>query len=1045
MEDRSKQGARRGAGQRGRQEAERALRESEERYRIISELTSDFAYVFGVGPDGTLVLEWMTGAFAHITGYEPQEIWPQGNWMALIHPPDLPEVRRRLQIVLSGQPDVCEARIVTRSGTLRWVQIHTRPIWDPAAGRVVRIYGAVRDVTNRREAVEALRESEGRYRTLAELARDYIYVVGHDGRLSYLNTAAAGLFGGRPEDFLGRRPEDLFSPGTFERQAANLQRVFASGQPLFITAKTVVADRAIWQDTSLMPILDEQGAVKAVLGISRDVTDRRKTEEALQRSELQYRTTIDSMRDPIHVVDRDLRILLMNTAFRQWLDKLGVAHEALGCSVFDLFPFLPERVRDEYRQVLETGKTVITEEETTLAGQVLITETRKIPVFENGRVVRVVTVVHDITARKRAEQALRESEQRYRTLVETSPDAITLTDLEGNILMVNQRGAQLYGADSPADLIGQNAVELIAPEDRAAALANLQRTLAEGNIASIEYHVRRKDGTYYPAELNAACLLDAEGRPQAFIGVLRDISERKRAEESLWQTRLVIEHSPVMLYRIRAGEDLSFEFVSDNVSQMGYSAAELLSGAIPIASLLHPDDCTRVVTEAREHIARGEGALQREYRLLTKDGEVRWVDDRSVVVRGADGRPTHFQGVVMDITERKRLEEQFLQSQKMESIGRLAGSVAHDFNNLLTAIRGYAGLARDALQPADPVRRDIEQVLKGAEQATRLTGQLLAFSRRQIIDTRPLNLNDLVFELDSLIRRLVGEDIAVKLALAPDLGVSRMDPGQIEQVILNLVVNARDAMPDGGTLTIQTGNVTLGEEYGGRQEGIGTDPYVLLSVQDTGVGMSDEIRAHLFEPFFTTKQAGHGTGLGLATVYGIVKQHQGHIAVQSAPGSGTTVQVYLPRVTAQAGRLPQHEETTVSLPRGSETVLVVEDEPAVRTLIARILGSLGYQVLEAADGSEAVRLVRWYQGKMHLLLTDVIMPQMDGKILSDLLLDAVPDLRVLYVTGYAGDVIAQRGILIEGAALLRKPFTAALLAGKVREVLDAPGREEPRA
>jgi two-component system cell cycle sensor histidine kinase/response regulator CckA len=654
--------------------------------------------------------------------------------------------------------------------------------------------------------------------------------------------------------------------------------------------------------------------------------------------------------------------------------------------------------------------------------------------------VPVVSAIHDTTVRQQTERALRESEQRYRTLVETSHDAITLTDLEGNILMVNQRAVQLYGSDSAADLIGRNALDLIAPEDRAMAIANLQRTIEEGSTRRIEYRVVHKDGTFYPAELSASLILDAQGRPQAFIGVLRDISERKKAEEALWQTRLVVEHSPVILYRVRAEEGWPLEFVSENVAQTGYGAAVFLAGQIQFAALVHPDDLPGVLQTLEQRAARGEDDFQLEYRIMTRGGETRWVHNCVVAVRGPDGRITHYQGVILDVTEHKRLEEQFLQAQKMETVGRLAGGVAHDFNNLLTAIRGYAGLARDALQPADPVRRDIEQVLKAAERAAALTGQLLAFSRRQIVELRPLSLNDLIREMDTILRRLAGEGINLKISLAPDLGVTRLDPSQIEQVLINLVVNARDAMPDGGTLIIETANVALDQEYASQHSGVTPGPFVTLAVSDNGVGMSEEAKAHLFEPFFTTKEAGRGTGLGLATVYGIVKQHHGHISIDSALGRGTMVHIYLPRADDEAGRLTRHEETE-PMPRGNETVLVVEDELAVRTLMVRILRSLGYRVLEAADGNEAIHLIRWYQGEVHLLLTDVVMPQLDGKVLADLLLDAFPSLRVLYVSGYASDVIAKRGVLREGVVLLPKPFSAAMLAGKVREVLDG-GRDE---
>ncbi len=393
--------------------------------------------------------------------------------------------------------------------------------------------------------------------------------------------------------------------------------------------------------------------------------------------------------------------------------------------------------------------------------------------------------------------------------------------------------------------------------------------------------------------------------------------------------------------------------------------------------------------------------------------------------------------VVRDITERQRLEEQFLQAQKMEAIGQLAGGVAHDFNNLLTAISGYATLVRDALPAGDPSRDDIAQVLAATDRAGNLTRQLLTFSRRHNVTAETVNLNDIILGLGKMLRRLIHENIELETIPAADLGSIRADPGQIEQVITNLVVNAGDAMPDGGRLTIETARVTLDAEYARQHMGVIPGDYCMLAVSDTGCGMTEEIKARIFEPFYTTKDPGKGTGLGLATCYGIVRQSGGHIWVYSEPGKGTTFKIYLPRIVEAAVAKPRRE-AEIPRPRGTQTVLLVEDEPAVRGFASRVLREMGYTVLEASNGTEALDLAAENAHKpVHLLLTDIVMPQMGGEKLAQHLKGRHPQMKVLYVSGYTANAVVHQGVLDDGVAFLQKPFTIAGLAQKVRDVLES--------
>ena len=424
-----------------------------------------------------------------------------------------------------------------------------------------------------------------------------------------------------------------------------------------------------------------------------------------------------------------------------------------------------------------------------------------------------------------------------------------------------------------------------------------------------------------------------------------------------------------------------------------------------------------------------------DFRVVAPDGRLRWFAMSGHEEKEANGASRRVFGLIMDVTERRQLEEQLVQSQKMEAIGRLAGGIAHDFNNLLTGILGYARFAISALPEGHNARADVIEIERAGARAAALTSQLLAYARRQLIAPRVTNLNDLVRGMDSMVRRMIGEDIVLETTCASDLWTARVDPAQFEQVILNLTVNARDAMPDGGRLTIATGNRVLGGPDSTAHPEITPGSYVMVTVSDTGAGMDPATQARIFEPFFTTKERGKGTGLGLAVAYGIIAQASGHILVSSEVDRGTTFTVLLPRA-AGISEAPDREIEMSPAPRGDETVLVVEDEALVRKLAARVLTNQGYRVLEAADGPGALELAESHRGPIHLLVTDVVMPGMTGKEVAATLQASHRGLRVIFMSGYAEHLVVQRGVLEEGIAFIPKPFDPLNLARTVREVLD---------
>jgi PAS domain S-box-containing protein len=541
---------------------------------------------------------------------------------------------------------------------------------------------------------------------------------------------------------------------------------------------------------------------------------------------------------------------------------------------------------------------------------------------------------------------------------------------------------------------------------------------------------------------------DENGVPNAWIGVNRDITARRHAEETLAESRALLaaaeELTHVGSWALDLGSDVLT--LSDELFRIiGLAPQSETITTDSLSARVHPEDREAVRLAFRRLQENGD-APPVECRIIRPDGSERMIQARGRGQRDASGRIARLIGSAQDVTDRReaesehqRLEEQLRQSQKMEAIGQLAGGVAHDFNNLLTLIKAYSGLVADQLDEGSAIKSDVVEIQRAAGRAASLTQQLLAFSRKQILQPRVLDLNRVSRDLEPMLRPLIGDNIQIVTKPGASLGRVKADPGQIEQVLINLSLNARDAMPSGGTLTIETANVELDEAYHGRHAVIAPGPYVLLAVSDTGVGMDEDTRSRVFEPFFTTKPVGKGTGLGLSTVYGIVKQSSGYIWVYSEPQRGTTFKIYLPRLVADEIGATTTEHPAVVPESGSETVLLVEDEPAVRSLARRILERYGYTVLEARDGKDALRVAEHYRQPIQLLVTDMMMPELSGRDVWTALSAKRSDLRVLYMSGYTNDDMMRRGFLDAGAAFLQKPFTETDLARAARTVLDARG------
>jgi len=778
-------------------EAQKALEESEERFRSISHLVTDYIYSFSVEEDGSLKGEWVSESFVKVFGFTKEEIDERGGWQSMVYPEDLPAMIEHVRRVASGKKDIIETRFLTRWGQIRWIRDHAIPVWDERTKRVFRIYGAARDITDEKLALEALERSRREMETVISTTPALIVMVDSRGRILLINRALQELTGFRREDLLGKPVlETLVSPEWREEV------------------------RARWSDP----------------------------------------------RSP---------------SFKE--------------------PF-------------------------------------------------------------------------------TFP-------------LVTAQGAQ---------------------------------RLIEWRCAAV------------PAP---------EGEGQIILATGLDITERVLLEQELRDRSNLLEHvlttSPTVVYIVRPSErGNELVWVSGNVEEItGYSVNEAMEPGWWERNL-HPEDRERMLDGARRFWRVGKRLFTSRYRFLKKDGNYMWVRDDIRVLKDERGEPVEAVGAWTDITlamkaeeEARKLQEQLLQSQKMEAVGRLAGGVAHDFNNMLTVIRGYAEVALQRLRPEDPLYEDLQEIMAAADRSSELTRQLLAFSRKQTIAPRPLDLNEHIEQARKLLGRLLGEDITLELALEGGLWQVFMDPAQVDQILANLLVNSRDAMPKGGSVIVETMNVLLDETYCKVHPGSIPGDYVLLAVTDTGCGMTKETLEKAFEPFFTTKAEGKGTGLGLSTVYGIVKQNQGLIYLYSEPGAGTTVKIYIPRY-AGGGEMEEEVGRPKSLPVGErETILLVEDEASLRKLAARMLKDLGYQVLEASSPKEALELCESYKGNVDLLFTDVVMPLMNGRELSERIREMRPGVRTLFMSGYTSNAIAHHGVLEPGMEFIQKPFSMRELALRVKEAL----------
>jgi PAS domain S-box-containing protein len=871
------------------------------------------------------------------------------------------------------------------------------------------------------------------FEDIADAMPHMVWLAGPDGGRTYHNRRILEYTGLPAGVTLGTGWEQLIHPDDVLASRATWLHSVETGEPFESEYRLRRHDGAYRRFLARASTqLDGRGGVVRWVGTCTDIEELRRTVELLK-------AVADGTTDAVFVKDREGKYLLANPATARFVGRAD--GDLLGRTDAELFdPDSARRLAERDQQVIAAGVARTDVEELTAAGVTRTYLATKAPYRdESGEVIGVIGITREVTDLKRSQESLRASEERLRLALRGAGGGAWDWNLETGDIWWSPELYDLCGVQPGTPMDIAQALAVVHVDDREPMRVAIGVAIDRGADYRCEFRIHhavlgeRWMGSY------GQVARDESGRPTHLLGISLDVTERKRLAEErhalLARLQLQFERMPLAYVQFDAHLRVTdWNPAAEHI--FGFSKGEVLGMGPPFEKIVHES----FRAEAEPLLARimaGDMAAHSVNQNLTKDGRTITCEWFNTPLLDEGGRFTGLLCLAQDLTERLLLEEQFRQAQKMEAFGQLAGGVAHDFNNLLTIINGYSDIVLDTLSPGDPNRELLTEVHKAGQRSAGLTRQLLAFSRQQVLTLRVLDLNEVVGDTASMLRRVIGEDVKLITTTANGLWPVKADSGQIEQILLNLAVNARDAMPTGGKLTIETSNVELDETYVASHRDARTGAHVLLAVSDTGCGMSAAVRAKIFEPFFTTKGPGKGTGLGLATVYGIVKQSGGHVGVYSEVGVGTTFKVYLPRTEQAAGESRSHSGLR-NPPRGTETVLVVEDDAVVRGLTRHILQLAGYEILEASSGDEAIQVATGHTGRIHLLVTDVVMPGLGGRAAAKHLAERHPGLRVLFVSGYTDDAVVRHGVLHDKVNFLQKPFTPAALAWKVREVLDQP-------
>jgi two-component system cell cycle sensor histidine kinase/response regulator CckA len=981
------------------------------------------------------VFTFVNSQFCRVYGYAAEEVvgrlTPRVLSSGMTADEQYASVWQRLK---SGE--TIEVAFVNRTKDDRQLHVEAtlNPIWDEAHA-IVGFLAIERDVTARRAAEEAIRFQQTLFETERQLTLDGILVVDESSIVLSFNRRFQQMWD-IPEEVLGTRAdarllqavkEKLRDPHGFMRE---VQRLYDRHDEVS-TDEVQLLDGRVFERYSA-PMVGTDRRYYGRVWYFRDVTERKQAEVALRRERDRAQRYLDVADVMLLALDLRGRITLIN---RKGCALLGWREDELLGRDW-IATCLPEWTRDASREALralQAGDLSGVENPVlTKSGQERLIAWRNTTVMDaQGQITGTFSSGEDITDRRDAENALGESQAQLQMISDNVLDLVCQIRLDGTLVYVSPSYQAVLGY-SPTALLGTSAFSLVHAEDLPgvqAAWADIVRRRSTGRA---EFRCRHADGRYIWVETVGKLLFEAGEEPSGAILSSRDITERKRGEEIQreFDRRLQLAVASADMAVFAQDRDLRYTWIHN--PQVGMDPTQVVGRTD--GELLPADVAERLGSIKRRVLGLGERV--RDEMTVEHDGQPHVFEVIVEPLRNARGQVEGITGVSIDITARRQLEAQLRQAQKLEALGSLAGGIAHDFNNLLTAIIGYAGLAIAELEPESRLRQDLEEVLQAGRSAESLTRQLLIFSRKDVVRPVPVRLADMVGRLERMLSRVVGEHVRFDVSLRHDTGFVRADVGQLEQVLMNLVVNARDAMPSGGVLSITTGSVEL-DSAGVRAAGGSTaGMYELLTVADTGVGMTPAVQAQIFDPFFTTKGPEKGTGLGLATVHGIVKQAGGLITVVSEPQRGSTFRIFLPRTPDTTGAVSKADDTAVQLGR-RETILFVEDNTSIRTMAVRSLQRYGYVVLPAGDAKEAMAYGAEELGRLDLVVTDIVMPGMNGRQLAEQLQHLNQYIKVVFTSGFTEDSELLDGVRSGDTPFLQKPYTLESLAGTIRQVLDA--------
>lgn len=864
-------------------------------------------------------------------------------------------------------------------------------------------------------------QHQDEWETIFQAVSQPLFVLSPAYEVISVNREALRVLNKRKSQVLGRKCYRLFHAVDAPVENCPLKQLLSGGTPE--TAEIDMQTAGGTYLVSCTPIYDDSGTLTKVLHMAVDVTARRKAELELRESEGVLRGLMKATQETLLLVDTTGTVIMANEVVARRLDT---SVEALvGSNLYShLSPDVAMSRKAAHDGVVATGQPIHFVD----AREGRYYESHVYPVFSgDGAVSRIAIFAHDVTQMKQDEKKLQESEERYRAAIDKSNDGVVIVQA-AKLLFCNRKFVEMLGYDTGREINAAGIASIVHPEDRER-VVGYARSRQAGKPAPAQYEMRlvRKDGSIIQTESSSARII-VDGEP-ASLGFIRDITERKEAEEERMKLSSAIETAGEGIFMLTP--DMRYSYANAAWRGIfGFTDSEILGQSSAATRPAHYPESLRKAIWAELEAGNTWSGRQTRAR---RDGTSVEVETTIAPVKDASGTIIHYVGVERDITRQLEIEAQFLQAQKMEAIGTLAGGVAHDFNNILTVIMGFGNMIQDNIELSDRIKPYIDQIVASCAKAADLTRSLLAYSRKQAIALEAHRIGELVANTANLLKRLLPEDVELKLDLGDGHAVAMVDVTQIDQVLMNLATNARDAMPHGGTITMRLRTTKLDSSFSD-SHGFGRPgSYVQLSVADTGTGMDENTLARIFDPFFTTKEVGQGTGLGLSSVYGIVKQHRGYITVASAPLRGTVFDIYLP--LAKGTVVPENIDNAPAV-GGTETILVVEDDADVRRMLVAVLTGQNYTILHAVDGDDAINVFDAHKNEIDLIILDVVMPGMNGREVLDEIRRTAPNVKAIFMSGYAGDILFAKGIRDEGVEFMQKPISVPDLLSRIRQVLE---------